>query len=384
MIGIFSWTEPHPNTVPPGWHPVPDFSALLNFDQSTVQYQDIDQYCNVYHDIKVAFYCVEYGYAAEQQLEIIERLAKASNIVFVFHSEVYEYGFIDSQVELFENVYWIIPGDNTQSKQKIITWQYHLWRIDKLYQEQLNYRLQELTPYEPKKYYFSALLGGPKKHRIFINHQTVIQHLQDKIICKMLPTFSASNPVSLDVSPNWWMEPDIEIIPDQPFSGGGHHCRYHGLVVATACIVPITVYNTCAYSILAETGYTNYCHMPTEKTAKLFLGQQLFVAFSGAGYLQHLRNSGFRTFENIIDESYDQIEDDHTRWQQAVDQVIDLCNRNQLEVLEQAKPILQHNFDCINKIGLATVLNDIQQALSKKEINCTIQNLIINPYPESQ
>ena len=365
----------------PGWKKQPTVAKLLNFDQPVTFYHNIDQYCCSQSDIKLAFYEVQYSNTREQELKTIGLLSESSDIIFLFHSEVYDYNFINNETELFENAYWIIPGACAYSKQKIITWQYHIWRIAELYQEKLKHRLADLQLYKQKEYFFSALLGGQKTHRRFIQQEVSSNNLQDKIICKMLPKDCAENPVQLDQSPNWWTEPDIEVLPHQLLAVGGDCCRYHGIKLPVACIVPVTVYNTCAYSILAETGYTNHCHMPTEKSAKLFLGQQLFVAFSGAGYLQHLRDSGFQTFGNVIDESYDQIEDDHTRWSQAFKQVIDLCNRDQLEVFEQVRPILQHNFNRANTIGTSDLLSKIQQALLEKEINCTIQNLITSLYP---
>lgn len=382
MINIFS-REFLPSGHQPGWIR-PSFAALaklLNFNQPVTFYHNIDQYLCSESDIKLAFYEIHYGRTQEQELKIIDLLSKSSDIIFLFHFEVYDYNFINNKTELFENAYWIIPGDCQYSKQKIIVWQYHIWRIAQLYQNELKLKLQDLKPYQSKEYFFSALLGAPKIHREFIKQQILSNDLENKIICKMLPRDCASHPVQLDQSPNWWIEPDIEVISNILLAGSGHHCQYHGIRLPISCIVPVTAYNTCAYSILAETGYENYCHMPTEKSAKLFLGQQLFVAFSGAGYLQHLRDSGFQTFGNVIDESYDQIEDDHTRWSQAFDQVTDLCNRNQLEVFEQAQPILQHNFNHANAIGISDLLSKIQQALLEKEINCTIQNLTTNLYP---
>jgi len=383
MISIFSWNYVA-DAQQPGWIKPPTLAKLLDFDKPVTLYHSIDQYCDSQADVKIAFYEVQYGRSRTQELETIGLLSRSSDIVFLFHSEVYDYNFVANDTELFDNAHWIIPGACRDSKQKIITWQYHVWRMAELYQKKLKHRLTDLAPGKQKEYFFSALLGNSKPHRHFVNQQVLDNNLQNKIICKILPEGlnRHANPVQLDQSPNFLTEPDLEVFPDTLFVQSGDHCQYHGIKLPVSCIVPVTAYNTCAYSILAETGYTNHCHMPTEKSAKLFLGQQLFVAFSGAGYLQHLRDSGFQTFSNIIDESYDQIEDNYERWSRAFDQVIDLCNIDQLEVLEQARPILQHNFNHANGIGIADLLSKIQQALLEKEINCTIPSLIINQYPE--
>lgn len=375
MINIFSWDYP-PGWHVPGWHRQPTFAKALDFGQPVTFYHRIDQYCASQADVKIAFYEVRYNSTREQELKTIEQLSKSSDVIFLFHSEVYEYDFINAKTELFENAYWIIPGDHENSKQKTITWQYHIWRIVQLYQNELRFKLQDLNPYQPKEYFFSALLGATKPHREFVKQQVLSHNLENKIICKMLPTDCAEHPVQLDQSPNWWIEPGIEIIPNSPFSGSGHHCRYHGIhQISASSIMPITAYNTCAYSILAETGHENYYHMPTEKIAKMILGRQLFVAFAGKGFLQHLKDSGYQTFDGIIDESYDQIEDNQTRWEQAFEQVIALCNKDQNAVLAQARPVLEHNFSWANNFGVLGPLTAIQHILSEKEINCTIQNL---------
>lgn len=65
------------------------------------------------------------------------------------------------------------------------------------------------------------------------------------------------------------------------------------------------VANRYQIEVVSETdSYSN--HWFTEKTANCLATGKPFLLLSGPGSLQQLQNFGFRTFEEIIDESYDQ------------------------------------------------------------------------------
>ena len=66
--------------------------------------------------------------------------------------------------------------------------------------------------------------------------------------------------------------------------------------------------------------------------------------FAGQGYLANLQQLGFQTFGDVIDESYDSELDDLVRWRQAWDQVEWLKSQPQAQILEQIRPIVEHNF----------------------------------------
>ena len=55
----------------------------------------------------------------------------------------------------------------------------------------------------------------------------------------------------------------------------------------------------------------------TEKTFKPIKHCQPFIMFGAVGTIQHLRNMGYRTFDHVIDHSYDLIEDNTKRWNLA-------------------------------------------------------------------
>jgi hypothetical protein len=69
----------------------------------------------------------------------------------------------------------------------------------------------------------------------------------------------------------------------------------------------------------------------------------LFIVFSGQYYLRNLRSLGFKTFDGIIDETYDTIEDSTSRFEQAYKQMEYLSTLPQEEVLLQIREIVQHN-----------------------------------------
>jgi uncharacterized protein YpuA (DUF1002 family) len=56
---------------------------------------------------------------------------------------------------------------------------------------------------------------------------------------------------------------------------------------------------------------------------------------------------GFQTFDNVIDESYDQIQNDEQRWAAAFEQVKQLCDMNQAEVLEKISARVEHNYNLV-------------------------------------
>ena len=59
----------------------------------------------------------------------------------------------------------------------------------------------------------------------------------------------------------------------------------------------------------------------TEKTLKTFLAKNIFILFNNQYSLKFLRGLGFKTFDGIIDESYDEISNMYDRASAICDEV---------------------------------------------------------------
>jgi hypothetical protein len=131
-------------------------------------------------------------------------------------------------------------------------------------------------------------------------------------------------------------------------------------------IVPVNVYQETAYSLVAETNAVNSFNFYTEKIVKPILARRLFVVISGQHYLKNLRQLGFKTYSDIIDESYDDIEDDETRWRCAMEQVEWLTNQDQQTILDQVRPIAEFNLQVIaSRKWYQEVIQDVELQLNQ-------------------
>jgi len=135
----------------------------------------------------------------------------------------------------------------------------------------------------------------------------------------------------------------VEIIANQKFSHSIDQVLYYGHRIGISCVVPLTVYNQTNYSIVAETNFDNHYNFYTEKIVKPIMCRRLFIAVSGQHYLKNLRSFGFRTFDGIIDESYDSEPDNHVRWTKAMEQVNWLSQQDPAVIFAQAAEIVEHN-----------------------------------------
>jgi hypothetical protein len=107
----------------------------------------------------------------------------------------------------------------------------------------------------------------------------------------------------------------------------------------------------------------------TEKTWKPIRHNQPFVIFGTIGSLAHLRELGYKTFSNWIDESYDYTKDDNDRFDKIVD-VINILNTKSLEELNeinfQIKDIVQHNSKLFNAPKRDRLMKLIKQLLNNE------------------
>jgi hypothetical protein len=186
--------------------------------------------------------------------------------------------------------------------------------------------------------YFDALLGNLRQHRDFIYNTIQSQNLQKQILTTYMNRgYVGGLLIVNDFKTGFEWEPDIENF-DSTVTKAYDQVQYQGYQLALCAILPIQVYNRTAYSIVAETGLDNQYSFFTEKTAKPMMARRLFVMFSGYKFLQNLRNLGFQTFDNVIDESYDLIYNNNDRWSAAFEQVQRLCKMDQSEVFAKITP----------------------------------------------
>jgi hypothetical protein len=328
-----------------------EWIPFLRFPGGYKIYFDFEEYRDSYNRVKLAFtthrlHCdYDKNSAAYQGFEDkIIKLSDASDLVFSFESELHNYHWEIWHYCHRPNVYWCQPGrvnDQDQMQENLIYWGDWFKTTANLYRA-LPEVLNQLHPYELKPRVFDALLGCPKPHRTFVADAVKKYNLHDKFILTYGGAWNNSEFYAQDY---FIWEPGCE--PSQPIIGTADWVNYRGQQCHLSQVIPTQVYNDTAYSIVAETDYDNTLSFFSEKTAKAFIARRLFVAFSGYKFLQNLKKLGFKTFDSVIDESYDNIHNDRERYEAAFEQVQKLCQVSQHEVLETVKPVLEHNHNLI-------------------------------------
>jgi hypothetical protein len=101
------------------------------------------------------------------------------------------------------------------------------------------------------------------------------------------------------------------------------------------------------WHIVTETVfYYDKLHL-TEKIFKPIVSKQPFMLLAAPGNLAYLRSYGFKTFDGIIDESYDTITDPDLRTEAVVKQLAWYCalsDKEKQDVIYALEPIIEHNF----------------------------------------
>ena len=225
-----------------------------------------------------------------------------------------------------------------------------------------------LAPMLPKPKSFDILLGNQRPHRDFVFDYINSHNLNSDVV--MTYVYHAHLPIRNN--DQFIIETDgIEFDPSRKYTHSIDSVKYHGTWITLSQVIPLDIYNQTAYSLVAETNFSNEYNFYTEKIVKPILARRLFVVVAGRHYLKNLRAMGFRTFDSIIDESYDNIENNQDRWLAAMTQVSWLMNQSQSIVLNKIKHIVDHNHAHIESHNWYNEFScQLEQQVSQLYQNC--------------
>ena len=123
--------------------------------------------------------------------------------------------------------------------------------------------------------------------------------------------------------------------------------------------LPNAFYDKAGVYIIQETNFEPYSELldgyPTflngwhsEKTLKTFLKRMPAIVFAAPNHLANLKTVGYRTFNDMIDESYDSEIESNIRFSKAANELnrIHHMSYNELhDALERLRPVLEHNYN---------------------------------------
>jgi hypothetical protein len=248
------------------------------------------------------------------------------------------------------------------------------------------YQLDKHAPAPTKR--FNCLVGVSRPERDYLVSQLVDKGLVDNNIVSYKGNFTGNGYASWEFAEPWhhlfdrdyrkYKELDLndsvasdlkflktskwedysnfELPYGRPWSGREH-------------ILPVTIFNDSEFSLVVETSVFNKNFHPTEKTIRNFLLKKPFLVFSSQYFVQYLHSIGFRTFGEVIDESYDSIECPRARCDAIIQETERLCNsdlirKNQSYVDE----VCEHNYKQMSSLQ-PYYLKLLEKAIGKFFIN---------------
>lgn len=258
-----------------------------------------------------------------------------------FVDELFNIGRILDWVSTFPNLLIVAPGQHNFGMLHYpwLSWQHWLQDAVDVYKHPTmqNY-INTLDPTDAKPQLFDVLLGGERPYRTLL-HDWIEQ---DSVLSAQTVMAYYGGRTT---RPKIIYEPEISLVT--PIDHTGVVCKFQDVSTRFAVIPPVSVYKQTAYSVITETNAQHNYVFFTEKTARVMACRRLFIAFSSYRYLHYLRESGFKTFGHVINESYDLEVHDSRRWRMAFEQMQQLARMDQSWVLEQIQPIVEHNLQVL-------------------------------------
>lgn len=307
---------------------------------------DTHYYFNMSADIKIAF--VEPLYRIGMSMEHDLNLIRSISDYVIFYSIELAPPIIDAIKSLdYSNVHFILPGRLSFLIENATVEYNYRWLVSTshFYVDFLpSLLVDQHKSFETKPYYFEVMYGAARPHRSYVHEWIGLRKL-DKFVFKESPFLKVSSMDYNVVHTNTEWDDDIIEDPNGVISYHG----YTGLVPSQ--VVPFSIYNEAAYSLVCETSYNNEYFFPTEKIAKPLVACRLFVVICERHYLKNLREIGFKTFDGIIDESYDNEPNNEKRWDMALEECVKLAQRDQKEVLMKCVGILLHNYRRLKELS---------------------------------
>lgn len=130
---------------------------------------------------------------------------------------------------------------------------------------------------------------------------------------------------------------------------------------------PHEIYSRTDYTMLTETINQGRDLFFSEKIMKACWARRIFVHFGAQYFLRNLRKLGFETFEGIVDESYDLVDNTVDRYAAAFEQVQALLAQDPVVVRQKAADVVEHNHN-----RMLSLLQEQQQDM----FNLLAQNLV--------
>tara|TARA_Y100001937_G_scaffold127878_1_gene201468 strand:- start:686 stop:1645 length:960 start_codon:yes stop_codon:yes gene_type:complete len=195
--------------------------------------------------------------------------------------------------------------------------------------------LSKLLPVHEKQTdkHWDLLLGEASDNKDLL-HQTIKNH---PVLDKTFLTYFGK-----DTTKGYWSDDVVRPKKHTAETLGPLANRFKTQIRCSDLIDP-AIYNQTHYTAMIETTIHNDFAMFSEKEAKPIVAQRPFVIFGAWRQLEAFRSLGFKTFFEVIDESYDIIEDKTQRWRKALDSMMALTEHDPVDVYAKLKDVLAHN-----------------------------------------
>jgi hypothetical protein len=118
------------------------------------------------------------------------------------------------------------------------------------------------------------------------------------------------------------------------------------------------------FSLISETVFDYPYSFRTEKIWKPIAVGHPFVVAANAGYYRDLHQLGFRTFDHVIDESFDKIDNNQDRLSRITAVVKDLCQQDLSAFINETAEVCKYNQQLLAELS-PTVRNQFPQQFEK-------------------
>lgn len=271
----------------------------------------------------------------------------------------------------------IIGGGDMEESYKYIRYD-HFLSVILDYQENIvaQSRTAEIFSKTDKPYKFFFLNGRARPHRKYLYERFRRSGLLDQALWTMLdsrPTLSRMFSLQQDnvnlmatTSELRWLDSnyEFEFYQNATIKPGPAERTYikHELFDnqwGEIYIEPAPYIDT-YFSLVTETVFEYPYSFRTEKTAKVLAMGHPFIVAANTGFYRDLRNLGFRTFDTVIDESFDLVENHQDRMDRIYDVVQDLCNQDLTSFLKECRDICKYNQEHLKEI-IPTIRSEFPQ-----------------------